>query len=139
MNGRTAMPRRQSGFTLLEILAAFVIFSLSFAAVLQILSSSMRNTVRSAEFTQAALWAQTKLDAVGVDPLLEEGTSRGEFDDKYRWELDITPYEAEREGGIISDESALVLYQVDLTLTWGDDQRTRDAHFRTLRAAPREE
>lgn len=133
------MARQQGGFTLLEILAAFVIFSLSFAAVLQILSSSMRNTVRSAEFTQAALWAQTKLDAVGVDPILEEGTSRGEFDDKYSWELDITPYEVERDGGVISDASALVLYQVDLTLTWGDDQRTRDAHFRTLRAAPREE
>ena len=133
------MARQQGGFTLLEILAAFVIFSLSFAAVLQILSSSLRNTVRSAEFTQAALWAQTKLDAVGVDPILEEGTSRGEFDDKYSWELDITPYEVERDGGIVSDASALVLYQVDLTLTWGDDQRTRDAHFRTLRAAPREE
>lgn len=139
MNSRASMARRQGGFTLLEILAAFVIFSLSFAAVLQILSSSIRNTVRSAEFTQAALWAQTKMDAVGVDPLLEEGTSRGEFDDKFSWELDIAPYDVERDGGVISDASPIVLYQVDLTLTWGDDQRTRDAHFRTLRAAPRDD
>lgn len=129
---------RQRGFTLLEILAAFLIFSLSFAAVLQILSSSLRNTVRSAEFTQAALWAQTKMDAVGVDPVLEEGSSRGDFDDKYSWELDITPYEVVREDSVISDENSVVLYEVDLAISWGDDLRTRVSHFKTLRAAPLE-
>jgi general secretion pathway protein I len=104
--------RGQGGFTLLEIVVAFVIFGLIFATVLKILSGSLRNTQRSAEYTQAALWAQSRLDAVGIDPPLESGSYDGEFDQDYRWELDVSPYEF--NGAEINPEEFLVdLFYVD--------------------------
>ena len=54
--------RRSGGFTLLELLLAFMVFALSFATVLEILSGSMRNTVRARHFTEAALTAQSIMD-----------------------------------------------------------------------------
>ncbi len=66
--------RRSRGFTLLEVLLAFVIFAMSFAVVLQILSGSIRNTMRSKQYTEIALIAQSVMDTVGLDVPLEAGT-----------------------------------------------------------------
>jgi len=72
-----APARSNSGFTLLELLLAFVVFALSFATVLEILSGSMRNTVRARHYSEAALTAQSLMDQVGLEIPLEAG-SRGE-------------------------------------------------------------
>ena len=42
-------------------MAAFVVFALIFATSLQVMSGAMRNTVKSDQYTQAALWAQSRL------------------------------------------------------------------------------
>ncbi|MDJ0655284.1 MAG: type II secretion system protein [Xanthomonadales bacterium] len=127
-------PNRQSGFTLLEVMAAFVVFALLFATTLQIMSASMRNIGRSEEFSQAALWAQSRMDAVGIDPPIEEGQWRGDFNDEYSWELDIVPYDSSESVGASFDEIPVVLYYVELRVLWGEDQ-PRQAVFKTLRSA----
>jgi len=58
---------RSRGFTLLELLLAFVVFALGFATVLEILSGSMRNTVRAREYSEAALIAQSLMDTIGIE------------------------------------------------------------------------
>src|SRR5690348_14375364 len=83
------MPPRQRGFTLVELVAAFVIFALGFGVLLQILSSCLHTTAQSADYTRAALWAQSLLDPLGVGEPLREGGASGRFDDKYRWQLSI--------------------------------------------------
>ncbi|MEM9301832.1 MAG: type II secretion system protein [Pseudomonadota bacterium] len=93
--------RREQGFTLLEILAAFVIFGLIFATTLRVLSGSLRNAQRSSDYTQAALWAQTAIEGIGIEPLLEEGSYSGDFDNGYRWEMEIVPFELEASESII--------------------------------------
>ena len=131
--------RAQRGFTLLEILAAFVIFALAFASVLQILSGSLRNTMRAADYTQAALWAQSKLDLVGIDPILEEGSDFGRFDDKYSWTLNIEPYLLGEEGeggeaGTEAEDIGIDLFLVQLDVSWGEEPRRRTATFKTMRS-----
>ena len=127
--------RRQGGFTLLEVLVAFVVFALVFATTLQILSGSLRNVQRSAEYTQAALWAQSRLDAVGIDPPLESGQFQGEFDHDYSWELEIVPYEFNDDSGLILDEFPIDLFYVELRVHWGQEPRRLQAVFKTLRTA----
>lgn len=127
--------RSSRGFTLLEVVAAFVIFSLAFAAVLQIISGSVRNASQSADFTKAALMAQSRMDLVGIDPPLEEGTYDGEFDDDYRWTMSIVPEEPESESPLSADQFPLRLYRVDFEVLWGEAPRERRAQFSTLRAA----
>jgi len=126
---------QQGGFTLLEVLVAFVVFALVFATTLQILSGSMRNVKRSAEYTQAALWAQSRLDAVGIDPPLESGQYQGEFDDDYSWELDIVPYEFDDGTDLVVDDFPIDLFYVELRVQWGQEPRRRQAVFKTLRTA----
>ena len=127
----------QGGFSLIELIAAFVIFALGFGLLLQILGNSVRTTERSADYTQAALWAQSKLDVLGVGERLKEGASSGEFDRNYRWDMRINKFQL-NDGQIklsTNSPTMLDLYSIDLTVSWGDSRHVHNAHFVTLRAS----
>ena len=130
-------PGRNGGFTLLELLLAFVVFALSFATVLEILTGSMRNTVRARHNSEAALTAQSLMDQVGLEIPLENGyAANGESGD-YAWELEIFDY-ANTGENVHSVELAeltqIELLQVDLVISWGEPPRDQSRNFSTVRA-----
>lgn len=128
---------RQRAFTLIEILAAFVVFALAFGAVMQALSGSIRNTVQSRGYTQAALMARSHMAALGMTPEseLEPGTYSGDLDEDYRYEMEIREWQPPEGGGPDGNIQARVeLYRVDLKVRWGEEPRVRQATFSTLRA-----
>jgi len=130
--------RQQGGFTLLEVLVAFIVFVMIFGAVLDALGMAMRNTRRSAEVSEAALWAQSKLDAIGSIEELEEGNDSGQFNKRYSWELDVRKYEIPRADGISPDSFPVDLYRVELVVSWGDRNRRTEQRFVTLRSMLKE-
>ena len=135
---------RQStqGFTLLEVMLAFVIFALSFATVLEIVAGSMRSVRRASDDTEVALFAQSIIDLVGNEIPVEEGQYGGTGMDRYEWQLDLTLYAASDDD--VSEEavntvelaelSGIELYRVDLYIDWESGQRQRDLHFSTIRS-----
>jgi general secretion pathway protein I len=130
-------PRPQRGFSLIELVAAFLIFAVGFGVLMQILSSSIRNTRQAAEYTQAALWAQSKLDTVGFGEKFKEGSERGRFDDVYRWELQVSKYQPSdsKLATGLEQIAPVDLYECDLTVSWGQQRNSHNARFVTLRAA----
>ena len=130
-------PRRGRGFTLLELLLAFVVFALSFSTVLEILSGSMRNTVRARHNSEAALTAQSLMDQVGLEMPLQIGYSANGESGEYAWELEIFDYATTGEN-IHSVELAeltqIELLQVDLVISWGKSPREQTRRFSTIRA-----
>jgi general secretion pathway protein I len=80
---------RQGGFSLIEMVAAFLVFAIAIGVLMQILTSSMHSTRQSNAYTMAALWAESKLDTIGVGAPIEAGNWSGRFDDSYSWQLDI--------------------------------------------------
>lgn len=134
--GRIAY-RASGGFTLLEILAAFVIFALSYVTLLQIFSGGVRNTILSQEYTDATLLAESMISGIGIEEPLEPGSTSGEFNDKYRWEIRVTPYE--NEGTLPEDNYQVVMMHIELTVSWGDGERTNQTTLETLRTIAREQ
>ena len=90
--------RRQRGFSLIEVIAAFLIFALGFGVLLEILTGSLRIAHRSENYTQATLWAESLLDQVGVGEILEEGEESGSFNEDYRWSMVITQVDPPEAG-----------------------------------------
>lgn len=136
------------GFTLIELVAAFVVFALGFGVLLQILGGALHTTAQSAEYTRAALWAQTLLDTQGIGEPLQEGSSSGRFDDRYSWELNIQKYDpppvtttttattltTSNAGGLITSPiTPLDLFRMELVVNWGTQYLTHHARFSTVR------
>ena len=131
------LPERSSGFTLLEVLLAFVVFALSFSIVLEIVAGSMRSTTRARTFSESALLAQSLMDMVGVDIPLTEGVTSGESPGGYDWDLSISLYQPQFEDDRtleLAEVAGTALYWVDLELEWGRDHRRQQAHFSTVRS-----
>ncbi|HEY7871639.1 MAG TPA: prepilin-type N-terminal cleavage/methylation domain-containing protein [Rudaea sp.] len=145
------MPQRQRGFTLIELVAAFVIFAIGFGVLLQILSTCLHTTAQAADYTRAALWAQSLLDVQGVGEPVKDGDFSGAFDDKYRWHLQVARIPPQDIAPVASAVPAagntgaapvsmtpvapsIDLYKLQLDVTWGSIYLQHDARFVTLRA-----
>lgn len=129
-------PARGRGFTLLELLLAFVVFAMSFAVVLQILSGSMRNTVRARHFSEVALTAQSLMDQVGLEIPLQSGGSAFGEDGEYSWEINIAEYSGEgnQHSVELAELTQIQLLEVDLAISWGEPPREQTRYFSTVKA-----
>lgn len=126
-----------SGFTLIEVLLAFVIFALSFSVVLEIISGSMRNTVHAREYTEVALITQSVMDRVGLDIPLEAGVSANGESGAYRWELQISPYAGSADNARsmeLGDLTGIELLEVEFVISWGESPREHSNRFSTVKA-----
>jgi general secretion pathway protein I len=122
------------GFTLIEIVIAFAILAIGLGISMQIASGAMRNTRQAAVRTDAALYAQSLLDTVGVGERLEEGETSGDFNEDFRWTLRAEAYEIETDTPIEAALAPVQLYRLELVVTWDVGRKEQEARFVTLRA-----
>lgn len=90
MNRSKVQRRRSRGFTLIEIVAALVLFALAMGILMQMLGNSMRAARQAEQYSRAALNAQSLLDGIGQGETLREGATNGRLADGLVWELKIT-------------------------------------------------
>lgn len=134
---RRASSASQRGFTLLEVLLAFVIFALTFATVLEIVAASTRSTVRAGAYSEAALLAQSLAEQLGTEMPIEAASYSGETEAGIAWVIEITDFEGLGEDTRtpeLAGEIGTRLYWVDMTLSWGTEPRSGAATFTTLRS-----
>lgn len=83
---------RENGFTLVEVLIAFLIFSLSLTVLYQSFTTSWRGTERALRQSEAVHLGEALLERVGVDIPLTASEQEGAFEaGDYSWRLAITP------------------------------------------------
>src|SRR5260370_39045301 len=83
----------QHGFSLLEVLAAFVILALVGTALFRLFSGALGNAALSDEYSRATLYAESRLAALGVETPLREGVQqRTSEDGYYARTVKIQPY-----------------------------------------------
>lgn len=102
---------RERGFTLVEILATFVLIALILPVVMEGLSLSMKLGVKSKRQVEAGALAETKLAELFLSGEYDNGDQSGEFDDEsdYRWSLEVADWE--KEGS---------MQQLTMTVDWTD-------------------
>lgn len=128
---------QQAGFTLLEVLLAFLVFALSFSVTLEILTGAIRNTARAKQYTEAALIAQSLMDQVGLDIPLASGALYEGEEGNYRWEMAIYPFEGAVENSRsieLTELTGIELLEVECLVSWGEGERERSQTFNTVKA-----
>jgi len=121
-------PENRNGFTLVEVLVAFVILALSATVIMNILSSGTRSADRTHDQREALIIARSTLDRVGAELPLATGETSGETDGGYRWRLSILPYQ---EPGQEHKPTARP-FKVTVTVSWGSGGQERSVTLTTL-------
>jgi general secretion pathway protein I len=123
---------RQRGFTLVEIVVAFVLLAAVLVTGFEIFSRGLRRAGDLDDQARALVIAQSKLATVGVEEPFKEGQVQGE-EGRFRWLVSIRKSE---EGGAAPGQppnSAYQLFRVDVRVEWtGTDARERAVALATL-------
>ena len=134
---------RAAGFSLLEVLVAFVVLALVGTALFRLFSAALGNAAAADDYSRAALYAESRLAAVGVETGLREGTDQGTSEDgRYTWSIKIEPYtppgttpDLERVGATLPVQ----LWHIAVTITWpGTFGNVRTIELATVRLALKE-
>ncbi|MEO6801098.1 MAG: type II secretion system protein [Rhodanobacter sp.] len=119
------------GFTLLEVIAAIMLLAIAFTVLMRVAGGSTRLSQNASDHSEAALWARSLLDTAFTTEPIQPGTSSGQFDEHFRWQLDVSKWRPPSA----PPNTPLQLYQLDLDVMWGPSVHPHSAHFRTLRLA----
>jgi general secretion pathway protein I len=111
---------RQDGFTLLEVLVAFAILSITIVVAVQGFAQGLRLLKLSGDHQSAILIADQKAREV-VNP--KEGHENG-TEGGYTWDRTIKELPAPELDLVPGRAVRWHVYQIDVQVAWGDSKRT---------------
>ena len=114
--------RKRSGFTLMEMIVATVLLAVGIVGALSVYSTATQTARVGDQLNTAALLAQQKMSDFEENPNFQSGGQSGDFGDQYpgfSYQLNIqaTQYQ--------------YLYQVSVTVSWGEGPSARERAFTT--------
>jgi general secretion pathway protein I len=135
--------RRARGFSLIEVLAAFVILALVATALFQLFSGALQNASAAEDWSRAVLVAESRLAAAANTLPLLEATERGDDDaGRIRWESRVRAWEppgVDPELARISEGMTTRLYRVEVDVRFpGLAGRERALSLATVRLAAKD-
>jgi len=136
--------KRAAGFSLLEVLVAFVILALVGTALFQLFGGALRNASVADEYSRAALVAESRLAAAAVENTpLREGGDQGTTDDgKYSWETKIEAYVppcTTADQDRLAQSAAVRLFRISVSVSWpGMAGAQRSISLATVRLAAKQ-
>ena len=136
---------RQRGFTLLEVMLAFVLLAAALGLLLGMLSRGLRQVTQSQGESEATLYAQSLVDQMGALEPIHPGRSDGDFGGgRYHYQLEISEIpdpaatppapDSTPAGNAQKPIGAPVLYRIALEVSWGAAEPAQRLRFLTLRA-----
>ncbi|MEF9425788.1 MAG: type II secretion system minor pseudopilin GspI [Candidatus Mariimomonas ferrooxydans] len=106
----------KKGFTLIEVIVAIAILAISLVAVMQLFAGGLRAGNMSHNYTLAIVHAKDKMEELSFDLVKDSG----EFEDGFKWESDVQPYEAlYDELNLRLEDSGLNLFKIKVKVSWG--------------------
>lgn len=110
------------GFTLIEIMIALMVLSVSFVVLMGLRNRDLALAAYSHHMTEATLLARQRITEVSVAGFPDMGESEGDFGEaapRYRWKQQVkqTPFEVVRE--------------LVLAVVWNEGSREEEVRFTT--------
>jgi len=125
------------GFTLLEVLVAFLIAAMAVAALVRATTGAVTSSRVAGRYGEAVARAQSHLAALSASPLAEsdrQGDEGGGFHWRVRVAAAGTAHAASQFRSI--PQGAFTLYRVSVTVSWTEGGRSRAVQLDSAQLGP---
>ncbi len=115
------------GFTLLEVMIAFVIASLALAVLFRASLDGLGIASSATRYEDAVARARSRLASVGASGYLQPGDTQGEDGGGYHWRLRISAVavaQSPKVSGIAINDEGATLYSVSVAESWDGGRRS---------------
>ena len=119
---------RDNGFTLLEVLVAFVLLATAVTLILQLLSSNMRALLVSEDYASSVVRLESKMREVIDTQDLEENSWNETTSDGYRFDITITKAYEER-----TRDLSQKMLEISVTMHWKQGIKDKTMTLNTLK------
>lgn len=127
------------GFTLIEVVVALAILGVGLIVIIELFSGGLRLGKVAEEYTQAISYARLKMEDLAAGQQLVEGMEEGEFDKKYRYQIEVKKVDLYPFQEQVDFQPPLLLYKIKLSVLWKSGLRERSADFESFRTFKPEE
>lgn len=137
-NGTPKIPHDSDagGYTLIEVIIAFVILALTLSAVFEVFSTGLRAASDADAYSTATVLAQSRLATLASDEALAVGETSGDLEGGFKWHASVAPYrngESEIGESEIMDPFSVIPLLLTMTVRWGRGNNTREMSLVTLK------
>jgi len=112
-----------AGFSLVEMVAALLIFSVAVVALLQVLAACLRATGTCENHARAALLAQGLMEETLAEGDLAAGEESGDLDERLPGATWVR---------VVNETDTTDLYEIQVSLAWPERGRQREFELTTL-------
>ena len=128
--------RRNRGYTLVEVLVAFLILALALTVLLRIFSGGLRSVSVSSDYAEAVMIAETRLAMAGLNERLIAGETSGMESGRFQWTRQVAEYRPSSEYEAMTAEANG--FYVTVTVSWPNGARQRSIDVSTVKLADSE-
>jgi len=123
--------RHSAGYTLIEVLVAFLILALALAVLMRIFAGGVRNVAVASDYARAVLIAESRLAEAGIDGTLLPGDISGIEEDRYTWTRSVEPYVL--DSGTAQAQPKVAAWYVTVSVAWPHETGRRSIDLSTVR------
>jgi general secretion pathway protein I len=135
-------PHRPRGFSVLEVLVAFIIVALVVTALFRLFGGALGNAAAAEDWTRALLVAQSRLAlAASAVPLKETNDAGSDASGRIQWRTSVAPYvppDVNPDLERASEAMTTRLYRVSVDVTFAaDNGREKQLSLSTVKLGER--
>ena len=124
----------ERGFTLLEVLVAFIIAALALAALFEGGLGGLRATTVSSRYLEAVARAQSHLASATLPGAMAAADTQGDEGGGFHWHVRVTEAAVSRPAPNAAPGPVAALYAVSAAVSWSEGGRSRVVQIDTERA-----
>lgn len=116
----------------METLVAMMLLAISLVVIFQLFSGGLKSGKLADDYTRAVFHARQKMEETLLNTRYEEGVYEGEFDDEYRWKIEIVLVEPENSENEEEQPPPVDIFNITVSVTWQSGVREKTFQIETL-------